>query len=101
MGNPVIDYPFSYAHITADGQASNHPGVLHTIVVNGLTTAGDATVYDNTVTGGAAVIAILHLSVATSVSVQPITLTYDCKVGTGIYIEYDATLAADLTVTYK
>ena len=100
MANPVIDNPFDYKHIVADGQVSNHPGVLHTIVVNGLTTAGDATVYDNTVTGGT-VIAILHLSPVTSISVQPITLTYDLKVETGIYIEYDATLVADLTVTYK
>ena len=98
--NSVIDYPFKYAHVDADAQVCARACILHTIVVNGLTTAGDATVYDNTA-GSGSVIAVLHLDVATSISVQPITLTYDCECATGLYIDFDATLVADLTVTYK
>ena len=100
MPNPVIDFPWKYKHVTADTQISARPCVLHTIVVNGLTTAGDATVHDNTA-GSGTVIAILHLDPATSVSIHPITLLFDCACVTGLYIEYDPTLVADITVTYK
>ncbi|MBU0791567.1 MAG: hypothetical protein KKC55_13955 [Gammaproteobacteria bacterium] len=100
MPNPAIDFPWKYEHVIADTQVSAIPCVLHTIVVNGLTTAGDCTVYDNPAAAGN-VIAILHLDTATSISVQPITLTYDCECATGLYIDYDATLVADLAVTYK
>jgi hypothetical protein len=94
------DFPWNYAHVTADTAVCTHPCVLHSIVLNGLTTVGDATIYDNTVTGGT-VIGVLHLAVATSVAVQPITLLYDCECKTGLYIEFDGTLVADLTINYK
>ena len=100
MSNPVLDFPWTYAHVTADGQVSAAPCHLHTITVNGLTTAGDCTVFDNTVTGGT-VIAVLHLDPTTSVSVQPITFTHDVACLTGLYFEFDATLVADLTVSYR
>jgi hypothetical protein len=94
------DYPYNYAHVTADTQVSAGPCTLHSIVVNGLTTAGDCTVYDND--GGTGdVVAILHLDPTTSVSVQPITLLYDVECLTGLYLDYDATLVADLTVSYR
>lgn len=96
----VIDFPWEYKHVTADAQVSAVQCVLHGIVVNGLTTAGDATIYDNTA-GSGTVIGVLHLDPATSISVQPITLLYDCRCTTGLYIDFDATLAADLTVMYK
>ena len=98
--NSAIDYPWDYAHVTADTAVKAAPCVLHSIVVNGLTTAGDATVYDNTA-GSGTVIAVLHLDTTTSVSVQPITLSYDIRCGTGLYIDFDDTLVADLTVSYK
>ena len=91
---------WSYSHVDADKLISAVPCVMHSIVVNGLTTAGDCTVYDNTDTGGT-VIAVLHLDLTTSVSVQPITLWYDVECLTGLYLEFDGTLAADLTVSFK
>lgn len=97
--NPIVDFPWKYKHVVADGQVKAGEGVLHTIVVNGLTTAGDVTLYDSLTEAGD-VIAVLHLDIATSVSVQPITLIYDCEFSTGLYIGYDESLAADLTVTY-
>lgn len=100
MGNAVIDYPWKYQHVSADAQVSAGPCCLHSIVVNGLTTAGDATVYDNPAAAGN-VIAVLHLDVTTSISVQPITLIYDCECETGLYIDFDQALAADITVTYR
>ena len=100
MANSVIDFPWKYSHVTADAQVSAGPCGLHSIVVNGLTAAGDCTVFDNTVTGGAA-IAVLHLDLTTSISVQPITFTFDVQCKTGLYLEFDQSLAADLTVSYR
>lgn len=96
----AIDFPWDYAHVISDTAVKEGQGVLHSIVVNGLTTAGDATVYDNTA-GSGTVIAVLHLNPATSISVQPITLLYDCEFFTGLYIDFDSNLVADLTVNYK
>ena len=98
--NSVTDFPWEYAHVAADSLIRTGQGVLHSIVLNGLTTFGDATVYDNTAESGT-VIAVLHLNTGASVSVQPITLLYDVKFKTGLYIGFDGTLVADLTVSYK
>jgi len=94
-----LDFGWPYSHVTADAQIKASPGILHSIVVNGLTTAGDATIYDS-LTEVAPIIGVLHLDPTTSVSVQPITFFYDCRFSTGLYIGFDATLVADLTVTY-
>ena len=94
------DFGYPYLHVTADAQVKATPGILRRITVNGLTTAGDATLYDSLTETGT-VIGVLHLDLTTSVSVQPITLEYDAKFGTGLYIGFDATLAADLTVMYE
>jgi len=95
----VTEFGYQFAHVAADALVLTGKGILHTIVVNGLTTAGDVTVYDGIDNTGA-VIAVLHLDPTTSVSVQPITFLYDARVVTGIYLDYDATLVADLTVTF-
>jgi hypothetical protein len=101
MSSSIVDYPWKYKHVTASVQISSGPCGLHSIVVNGLTTAGDATVYDNPAAAGN-VIAILHLDPTTSISVQPITLTYDILCETGLYIAFEAqALVADLTVSYR
>jgi len=100
MSNPVIDFPWIYAHVAADTQVKASSCVLHTITVNGLTTAGDCIIYDNPAAAGT-VIGVLHLNPATSVSVQPITFLYDVECLTGLYLDYDATLVADLTISYK
>lgn len=99
MGNPVADFPWQYKHVDGSVQVFARQGVLHTIVVNGLTTAGDIIVYDNPA-GAGNVIAVLHLDITTSVSVQPITLTYDIGCKDGLYLSYDDSVAADLTVSY-
>lgn len=100
MSNPATDFPWDYAHVASDTQVSAGPCQLHSIVVNGLATAGDCTVYDN-IAGSGNVIAVLHLSPVTSVSVQPITFIYDVKCLIGLYLDFDSNLVADLTVSYK
>ncbi len=95
--DPVISFGWPYTHVTADAQVKAGPGVLHSVVLNGFTTTGDITLYDSLTETGA-VIAILHLNVAASISVQPITFLYDCKFETGLYVGYDGAVAADLTV---
>ena len=100
MSNPVLDFGWPYTHVTADAQVKAGPGVLHSVVLNGLTTAGDVTIYDSLTEAGT-VIAILHLDVTTSLSVQPITFLYDLKFTTGLYFGYDGALAADLTVMHS
>ena len=100
MGNPVIDFPWPYTHVTADVQVQAGKGVFHSVVVNGLTTAGDVTIYDSLTETGT-VIAIIHLDPATSISVQPITLTYDLDFEIGLFFGYDGALAADLTVMHN
>jgi len=99
MPNPIIDFPWPWTHVDDTVLVKTGAGVLHTIVVNGLTTAGDITVYDGIDATGA-VIAVLHLDPTTSISVQPITFVYDLKIVIGIYIAYGQAVAADLTVTY-
>ena len=100
MSNPVIDFPWDPIHVDDTLLVRTGRCVLHTIVVNGLTTAGDATVYDGIDATGT-VIAVLHLDPTTSVSVQPITFIYDVQCSTGLYIAYDQSLVADLTVSIK
>ena len=100
MGNPVLDFAWPYTHVTGDLQVQAGKGVLHAVTVNGLTTAGDVTIYDSLTEAGT-VIAIIHLDPATSISVQPITLQYDLEFTTGLYFGYDGSLVADLTVLHN
>ncbi|KKK79510.1 hypothetical protein LCGC14_2832750 [marine sediment metagenome] len=97
---PNTSFGWPYTHVTADVQVKAGKGVLHSVVLNGLTTAGDLTIFDSLTEAGT-VIAILHLDPTTSISVQPITFPYDLKFDTGLYFGYDATLVADLTVMHN
>ena len=93
----MSDLGSPYFHVTADTQVKATRGVLKRITLNGLTTAGDCIVYDS-LTAAGAVIAILHLDPTTSISVQPLTFEYNARLTIGLYLDYDATLVADLTV---
>jgi hypothetical protein len=86
---------YSPAHITADAQVKSVAGRLHTVTVNAVTTGGVLTIYDNTAESGT-VIAVITL-VAND---KPVTLTYDVLCSTGIYVGFDGTLVADVTVSY-
>jgi len=103
MPNPVADFPWRWRQVIGDTQVLTGPGVLHTVVLNGLTVAGVAIIYDNVGVGAAATIIGTYdfTPAVASVSVQPITLTYDIEIARGIYIDFDQNLGASLTVTYK
>ena len=100
MTNPATDFGWPYTHVTADAQVKAGQGVLHSVVLNGLTTAGDVTLYDSLTEGGT-VIAVLHFDVTTSISLQPITFLYDLKFSTGLYVGYDGAVAVDLTIMHS
>lgn len=91
-------YPF--VHVTGDVQIKPGKGILRRVTLNGLTTAGDLTLYDSLTETGT-VIAVIHLDTTTSISVQPITLRYDARFATGLYAGFDGTLVADLTIMYE
>ena len=91
-------YPF--AHVTGDVQIKPGKGILRRVTLNGLTTAGDLTLYDSLTEAGT-VIAVLHLDPTTSISVQPISLPYDARFATGLYAGFNGTLVADLTIMYE
>ncbi len=91
---------YDYLHVNGDVQVSAGQGVLHTITIcGGPDTDGIATVYDS-LTGAGTIIAQLTISIADSISVQPITLTFDVAYKTGLYIDYTAGLVAILSVSF-
>ncbi|MBA7632058.1 hypothetical protein ES703_39600 [subsurface metagenome] len=104
MPNPTADFPWEWQHVAATTvpPVSSASGALHTIVLNGITTEGEIEIYDGLDAATGALIGVLGLTPTTgvSVSVQPITLTYDLKIDTGIHLQYIPAVGADLTVTY-
>ncbi len=95
-----ISQPFKPAHVIDDTQVSQGRGTLHTVTINGPPgTDGVCTIYDS-LTAAGTIIAILSISVADSISVQPISLLYDVEYETGLYFDYTAGLVVDLTVSY-
>lgn len=102
MGNPVQDFPWTYRHVAATmvPPIKTGPGVLHSVVINSITTIGFCTLYDGVDNGGT-VIGVLGLTTAVQVSCQPVPLLYDCECLIGIHIEFDQNLVADLTVNFK
>ncbi len=99
MSNPIADFPWVYSHVDASRQVQTGQGALHTIVVNGLSANGVVEVWDGVGAAGV-LIAILSMSVAFHVSLQPITLTYDVRFETGLYLGFDDNVTVDFTVSY-
>jgi len=99
--DPIISQGWPFRNVTADTVVKTGKGVLHSIVLNGVTTVGDIVVYDGVDATGT-VIATLNVRTAVSVSYQGITLLYDCKIATGIFVDFSSsTFAGNITVTYK
>ena len=100
MGNPAIDFPSAKIQLTTeDVLVQTGACVLHNIVVNGTTTVGDVVVFDGIDNTGTS-IATLTLRSAVQVSIQPITLSYDCEMSNGIFLEVTA-FVGSLTITHK
>ena len=101
MPNPIADFPWEKSYVTGTGTVVARPCVLHTIVLNGITTiGGTVTVYDALDATDAGTIIAVYDLLGLSVSYQGITFTYDCEMTTGIHIVF-ATAVANFTVTYK
>jgi len=99
MGNPAIDFPWEKTPVTEETLVKTGACVLHNIVVNGTTTVGDVLVYDGADATGT-LIATISLRTAVQISVQPITLSYDCEIANGIFIAVTDWVGS-LTVMHK
>jgi len=100
---------WNHTHVNSTTQIFSGQGVLHTVVLNGLTTAGDVGIWNGNTAAfpfpfpldWGDIIAMLHLNPTTSISLQPVTLHYDIECPIGLYLDFDGTVVADLTVSYK
>ena len=101
MSNPVLDFPWEKVWVNATATAVDHRCHLHSIVLNGVTTAGGTiTVYDALDATDATLIIANYDLLGASVSYQGITFLYDCKIETGIHIVF-TTVVGNLTVMYR
>ena len=101
MPNPIADFPWEKKYVTGTGTVVSRPCVLHTIVLNGVTTiGGTVTVYDALDATDALTIIAVYDILGLSASYQGVTFLYDCEMTTGIHMVF-ATAAANFTVTYK
>jgi len=99
MGNSAIDFPWDKTNVVESTLVKTGKCVLHNITVNGTTTVGDIDVYDGVDATGT-LIGTLTLRSAVQVSVQPITLSYDCEMEDGIHLEVTDWVGS-VTVTHK
>ena len=93
MKDSVAEFPWNWKNVTATMLVKTGGGALHTIAVN-YCAQNTVTIYDGVDAGGR-VIAILQTNVS-----QPVTMLYDAKIETGIYITVAGEGATDLTVNY-
>jgi len=101
MPNPIADFPWEKAYVTGTGTVVSRPCVLHTIVLNGITTVGGTVVvYDALDASDPLTIIATYDILGLSVSYQGITFTYDCEMKTGIHMVF-TTVVGNFTVTYK
>jgi len=100
--NPRLDEGWEKTNVLGgnDPVVKTGAGKLHNITVNGITAVGDILVYDGVDATGT-LIATIILRTAVQVSCQPITLSYDCKILTGIFINTsDNGFTGNITVTW-
>lgn len=95
----LMTSPTGHAHnsVTADEQILGAKGQLHTITIHEITASGTITVFDSLTETGT-VIALLEVTTGEN---EFVTLHYDVHCATGLYIGYDGTAAAALTVSYS
>ena len=96
--DPVTSFGWNPVNVTATAIARTGPCIMHSVVLNGVTTVGDVLIYDGVDATGT-LIATLNIRTAVSVSFQGVPFLYDCKMATGIYVAF-ATFAGNLTVMW-
>ena len=95
---PVLDFGWNPVNVIASAIARTGPCIMHSVVLNGVTTVGDVAIYDGLDNTGT-LIATLNVRSTVSVSFQGITFLYDCKMVTGIFLEF-TDFAGNLTVMW-
>lgn len=100
MTNPILDFPWTPRNVVADTVVKTGAGVLHSVVLNGMTVVGDVVLYDGVDATGV-VIATFNFRSAVHVSYQGITFLFDCAIATGIFVDFaSSTFAGNVTVMY-
>ncbi len=84
--------------VATDTVVKTGAGVMHSVVLNGVTTVGDILIYDGVDAGGT-LLATLNVRSAVSVSFQGLTFLYDCRIDTGIYVVFTA-FVGNITVMH-
>jgi len=96
--DPVTSFGWNPVNVVDDAIVKTGPCIMHSVVLNGVTVVGDVAIYDGVDNTGT-LIATLNVRSAVSVSFQGITFLYDCKMATGIYVEF-TNFAGNLTVMW-
>jgi hypothetical protein len=94
--NIASEKTYSYANVTGDTQIKAGAGKLKRVIIGKVTAAGDLTLYDSTTESGTT-IAVLSLEQTGN----PRQIDFDIAFSTGLYIGFDAALAANITVIYE
>lgn len=96
---PNLEFGWNPVNVTATGTVvRTGQCIMYSVVLNGVTTVGDVLIYDGVDNTGT-LIATLNVRSGVSVSFQGITFLYDCKMGTGIYIDF-TDFVGNLTVMW-
>ena len=99
--DPITSFGWDKVNVTTDTIVNPGACIMHSIVLNGVTTVGDIFVYDGVDATGE-LVATLNIRSAVSVSFQGITFIYDCEMVNGIFIDItSSTFAGNITVTHK
>ncbi len=96
--DPVLNQGWNPVNVITSAIARTGKCVMHSVVLNGVTVVGDVAIYDGVDNTGT-LIATLNVRSAVSVSFQGITFLYDCKMATGIYLEF-TDFVGNLTVMW-
>lgn len=90
------EHMYSYLHVTTDTLVKSGAGKLKRIIVGKVTASGDLTLYDSTTEGGT-LIGVLGLETTGN----PKSIDFDVSFSAGLFVGFDASLAANVIVVYE
>lgn len=90
------EHTYNYLHVTADTLVKNGAGKLKRIIVGKVTAAGDLALYDSTTESGT-LIGVLGLETTGN----PRSIDFDISFSTGLFVGFDASLAANIVVVFE
>ena len=96
----MFNEAYKITKLTADGLVKTGAGVIHTITFtcdDAAPTAGSVKVFDNTTNSGTEV----YEETFTTTAFRGYTVTLDCAVSTGIYVDFTTTADVNCIVTYR